>query len=112
MQPSLGRDFLPEEEGRNFDRVILADALWRARFARDPAVIGRRIRINGEPLLVIGIMPPDLHLPSGGQWGAFVGSPVKPLIFRPLTRIVAREYPAGSLNYSSVVRLNPGIGPA
>jgi predicted permease len=112
LQPAIGRDFLPEEEGiENFDKVILTDALWHSRFAGDRSVVGRRIQINGEPHLVIGIMPPDLHLPRGEEWGAFVGSPAEPLIFRPTLHNVAREVPEGSLNFSSVIRLKPGVGP-
>jgi predicted permease len=112
VQPALGRDFLAEEEGLNFDKVILTDALWHSRFGGDcgdRSVVGRRIQINGEPHLVIGILPP-VHLPQGRQWGDFVGPPAQPLIFRPLARNVAREHPAGSLNYTSVIRLRPGVG--
>jgi putative ABC transport system permease protein len=112
VQPAIGRDFLEEEEGiGNFDKVILTDALWHSRFAGDRAIVGRRIQINGEPHLVIGILPRELHLPSGGEWGAFVGSPSQPLIFRPILLNVAREGPDGNLNFSSVIRLKPGIGP-
>ena len=85
VEPAIGRDFLAEEEGiGNSDKVILTNALWHSRFAGDRSIVGRRIQINGEPHLVIGIMPPNMHLPRGGEWGAFVGSPVEPLIFRPL----------------------------
>jgi putative ABC transport system permease protein len=111
LQPAIGRDFLEEEEGAgNAGEVILTDALWHSRFAGDRSIVGRRIQINGEPYLVIGIMPPDLHLPRGQEWGAFVGSPAEPLIFRPLLSQVAREGPEGNLNYSSVIRLKPGVG--
>jgi hypothetical protein len=74
VQPAIGRGFLEEEEGAgNAGEVILTDALWHSRFAGDGSIVGRRIQINGEPHLVIGIMPPDLHLPRGEEWGAFVG---------------------------------------
>jgi putative ABC transport system permease protein len=111
VQPAIGRDFLEEEEGAgNFDQVILTDVLWHSRFAGDRSIMGRRIQINGEPHLVIGIMPPDLHLPRGEEWGVFVGPPARPLIFRPLASHVAREGPDGNLNFSSVIRLKPGVG--
>lgn len=111
VHPAIGRDFLPQEEGSGFDKVILSDRLWRDRFEADPAVLGRRIEINGEAHTIIGIMPPGLHLPEGPQWGAFVGPAAQPLIFRPLTRNVSREAPAGNLNYTSVVRLKAGVTP-
>jgi hypothetical protein len=67
---AIGRDFLPaEESGR--EQVILSDALWRSRFGADPAILGRNIRLNGEPRTMIGVMPRHLALPRGDQWGAY-----------------------------------------
>jgi putative ABC transport system permease protein len=110
VQPAIGRDFVLEEEG-NAGEVILTDALWHSRFAGDRSIVGRTIQIAGEAHMVVGIMPPDLHLPRGEQWGAFVGPPAEPLIFRPLMFAPARMDPSGSLNYSSVIRLKPGVRP-
>ena len=109
VHPAMGRDFAPGEEG-NFDKVILTDALWRSRFAGDRSILGKSIRINGESHQVIGILPSDPRLPQGDQWGAFIGPPAQPMIFRPLTRSVTLESPDGNLNYSSLVRLKPGAG--
>ena len=103
VQPAIGRDFLPGEEGAsNADKVILSDALWRSRFHGDPSIVGRRITISGEPTLVIGVMPANLHLAS-------VGSTVEPLIFRPTLTDGARDNPEGSLNYASLIRLKQGV---
>jgi predicted permease len=110
VQPALGRDFLPEED-HNSARVILSNALWQSAFASDPGVIGRSIQLNGESYTVIGVMPANLHLPKGEQWGAFSGPNVEPEIFRPLLRDPARQESGGSLNYTSVVRLKPGVDP-
>ena len=110
VSPALGRDFLPEEE-RDFAVVILTDSLWRSRFAADPAIIGRTIQLNGESHTVIGIMPPDLHLPKGDQWGAFFGPSVAPLIFRPSAWKMAPASGNGSLNYTSLIRLKRGARP-
>jgi len=110
VAPAMGRDFAPEEEkpGR-FEEVILADALWRTRFAADRGIVGRQIQLNGEPHTVIGVMPPDLQLPAGDQWGAFFGPSAAPLIFRPLGLEVSSMRPAGNLNYVALVRLQPGV---
>ena len=35
--------------------VVLSHRFWTRRFAQDPAVVGRTIRINGHPLTVIGV---------------------------------------------------------
>ncbi len=110
VQPAMGRDFLANEEGApNSDKVLLSDALWRSRFHGDPSVLGRRVIISGEPTVVIGVMAAGLRLPKGEEWGAFVGPPVEPLIFRPILTDGSRDNPEGSLNYSSVIRLKPGV---
>jgi predicted permease len=98
-----------EEEGGQAGGVILTDSVWRSRFGHDPTVVGRTVILNGESRVVIGITPPNLHLPDGVQWGPFVGPPVQPLIFLPLNRNVANEPPSGNLNYSAVVRLKKGV---
>ena len=58
VQPALGRDFLPEEAqmGRN-KVVIIAHRLWQRRFGGRRDIIGARIRMNGEPYTVVGVMP-------------------------------------------------------
>ena len=57
--PLLGRGFASDEERWGSHRVaVLSDGLWKRRFGADPAVIGQRITINGEPYVVIGVMPP------------------------------------------------------
>jgi predicted permease len=37
--------------------VVLDNDLWQQQFAGDPAIIGRRIRLGGVELSVIGVMP-------------------------------------------------------
>lgn len=58
IPPQLGRDFQTGEDTPGRDRVvILSQRTWRNRFELDPRVIGRTIRIDGEPHEVIGVMP-------------------------------------------------------
>src|SRR6478672_4966907 len=50
VQPRLGRGFTEREDQSGSDQVvILADSLWRRRYSADPAVIGRRILLDGKP---------------------------------------------------------------
>ncbi len=53
----LGRDFLPEESapGRNHV-VIMTHRLWQERFGSDVHIIGRQVRLNGEPYTVVGVL--------------------------------------------------------
>ena len=46
-----------DDAGRPSAVVVLGDGLWRRRFASDPNVAGRTLRLNGVPLTVVGVMP-------------------------------------------------------
>jgi predicted permease len=64
IRPKLGRNFLPEENQTGRDRVaILSYALWQRRFAADPNLIGRTLRLSGESHIVVGVMPQGVQLP-------------------------------------------------
>jgi putative ABC transport system permease protein len=70
----LGRTFQPGEDRAGQDRlVILSHALWRNKFASDPGIIGRIIRINGVDRQVVGVMPPDFSflVPGAQLWIPF-----------------------------------------
>ena len=67
-RPSIGRDFREEDDRPGAPAVtILAGGLWKSRFASDPAIIGRAIRINGQPVTVIGVMPDGFQFPNGAD---------------------------------------------
>ncbi|HUI43445.1 MAG TPA: ABC transporter permease, partial [Terriglobia bacterium] len=58
-KPMLGRTFAPDEDqpGKQYE-VILSHKVWESRFGADRGIVGRSIRLNGEPYTVIGVMPP------------------------------------------------------
>lgn len=65
VSPSLGRDFTTADDAPGASKVtIIADRLWRGRFAADPGVLGRVIRVNGTPTTVVGVMPPEFNFPQ------------------------------------------------
>jgi putative ABC transport system permease protein len=45
------------------DTVLLSHGLWQRRFASDPAILGRQLRIDGHSLTVIGVMPAGFRFP-------------------------------------------------
>jgi putative ABC transport system permease protein len=58
----LGRDFLPGEDAPGRARVvILSQRTWRNRYGATPDILGRKIRIDGEPHEVIGVLPPAFN---------------------------------------------------
>src|SRR5262249_42079624 len=44
--------------------AVLSYGFWDRRFARDSAIIGRRIQLNGEAFEVIGVAPPGFPYPT------------------------------------------------
>jgi putative ABC transport system permease protein len=72
VPPAMGRDFQAlEDRAGGVKAVILSDGLWRRRFGGDRTVIGRSIPLDGDPYLVVGIMPPgfeDVLDPTAGLW--------------------------------------------
>ena len=64
-RPILGRDFIPSDEIPGAAPVvILRYAFWERRYAKDPAVIGSTVRLNGVPTTVIGVMPRGFSFPQ------------------------------------------------
>src|SRR5581483_3558691 len=58
VQPALGRAFTDDEgEQGNDKKAILSYALWQSSFGADPAVVGKDIRLDGQPYTVVGVMP-------------------------------------------------------
>lgn len=66
-RPLQGRTFVAGEDGPGgADVLVLSWGLWQRRYAGDPGVIGRMVRMNGVPHVVIGVMPEDFNFPFGG----------------------------------------------
>lgn len=64
VSPMLGRSFVPADDVQGAQPVaILGYDLWRNRYGSDPALIGRIIRINGQPATVVGVMPEGFQYP-------------------------------------------------
>jgi putative ABC transport system permease protein len=58
VQPQLGRDFRSDEDVQGRDRVvIIGPRCWQNRFGGAPDVIGRTIRVDGEPHEIVGVLP-------------------------------------------------------
>jgi predicted permease len=65
QQPIYGREFLPREDTPGNNNVaILSYGLWQRRFGGDPAVLGKSVRLNSIPTVIVGIMPPRFEFPE------------------------------------------------
>jgi hypothetical protein len=65
VRPVVGRTFLPQEDARRERVVVLSEAFWRARFDGDPSVVGRPLRLDGDPFTVVGVVPSSFQLLGG-----------------------------------------------
>lgn len=65
VRPALGRTFLPaeEEQGEASGAVLISHALWHARLAADPDVLGRTLHLDGRTVRVVGILPAGFRFP-------------------------------------------------
>lgn len=63
--PVLGRGFTAgDDRPDSAGTIILSDALWRQRYGGDPHILGRVVRLDGQPHTVIGVMGPSFAFPS------------------------------------------------
>ena len=98
-QPVLGRAFVPGEDvdgtgwgphGRNAVAVI-GYGLWQDLFGGSPKALGATLRLDGNPLTIIGVAPPGFDYPG------------KAVIWKPAA------FAPGNNGWETVARLKPGI---
>jgi putative ABC transport system permease protein len=96
--PALGRPFRPDEEQLGHEQeVILSHAIWQRRFASDPAIVGKSIRLDGKKYDVIGVTSSDMTFPIGVEI-------YLPLAFKPEEQTLRT-----SRYLLPLMRLKPGV---
>src|SRR5580692_10138607 len=104
--PQIGRLFGPQDFALGFAPVtVISDGLWHRAYGADRNVIGRTVRLDGDPYTIVGVLPPEFRHPgptvSGNvevfQTAGFSADPAPPPARS--TRIMP----------SSIGRLKPGI---
>ncbi|MGA2579744.1 MAG: ABC transporter permease [Bryobacteraceae bacterium] len=67
VAPVLGRDFRAGEDSPAAPRtVILSYAAWQKRYAGNAAALGQTVTLNGDPSVIIGVLPQDFHFAATG----------------------------------------------
>lgn len=106
-RPALGRAFAPTEAGPGRPAVVvLTHDLWQRRFGGDRSVIGRAIRLNGEPYTVIGVMGPDFRFVRHSSLGTPQGADA----YTTVDVDLAAADPRGG-SYAGIIRARPGATP-
>ena len=101
VRPLLGRALIAEDD-HNGARgvVVISYGLWSRRYARDPAVIGRAVNLNGETRDIVGVLPPSFALPN---LDTEIVVPLQP-------DVDPRRNVRNSVNFLRMVgRLKPGV---
>ncbi len=98
-QPVLGRlftaaDHSPSAEHR---QVVLSEGFWERKFNRDPKAVGRVIRLNGEPHVVVGVAPRSARVPAEAELWA-------PVVIDQKFRADVKD-----ASYHVLARLKPGV---
>jgi predicted permease len=96
-KPLLGRTFTEDEGELGGERkVVLSYGLWQRQGA-DPNIVGKDLRLAGEPHTVVGVMPRDFFFlePAIALW-------------RPLAFTAEQKVEHHSNNWEMIARLKPG----
>lgn len=104
ISPVVGRTW---QTSANEERVtVLGYGLWERRFAKDPQVIGRRIKLNDESYEVLGVMPKGFRFPDRAD--LWVPAPQEIPVLNTSTQ--PQDPDNLSTSYLRVVgRLKPGV---
>ena len=99
VSPLLGRALTSDDERPGAPHVaVLGYELWRNRYAADPSVVGRTIRVNGVPTSVVGVMREGFGFPQQEQlW--------TPLALDAIRATPGKDGPA----YNVIARLRDGV---
>jgi predicted permease len=104
--PQVGRLYGPQDFAPGFaPEAVISDGLWRRAYGADPNVIGRTIRIDSDPLTIIGVLPRGFRHPgptTSGEAEVFGAGGFSADPFPPPIR-------ANRLLVNGIGRLKPGL---
>jgi predicted permease len=113
VQPMLGRGFADTDAQKGAGNVVvLSYEGWQTFFGGNPKAIGETLRIDGQPVTVIGVLPPGMKFPqiALAPKTAFQETAHDAMLFEPLVPS-ERDLNAdmGNFNYKAIARLRPGV---
>jgi predicted permease len=101
VSAAMGRTFTEEEGFYGKDDVLLlSDGLWRQDYASDPGIIGRKVRVDGKPKTIVGVMP------AAFRFGNSRAQLWEPLAFSDDDKKPDRRH---GNNMNMIARLRPGV---
>lgn len=104
IQPLMGRFFTQQEQDQKAQVALLSYSTWKQRFDGDPGILGKKILLDRNPYIVIGVMPRSFEFPL------IPGRLNQSELWVPF-QFTAQDMTTGSANwsYQMVARLKPGV---
>ncbi len=108
---TLGRGLDPVVDARleGAPRIVLGEDFWQRRFGGDPLIIGRVLRLNGNPATVVGVASPQFSGLHGDQPDLWVPIAAQPYFFAGSQLLTDLSGNHGGVNVWG--RLTPGATP-
>src|SRR5262249_13684865 len=98
IPPLVGRYFTEAEDRTGAPQVtVLSYALWQSQFNGDRDVVGHVITLDGQPVTVIGVAPPE-----------YILAPPNEVFFRPIAAPAWRFNDYGDHEFTVYGLLKPG----
>jgi putative ABC transport system permease protein len=96
----LGRNFLPEEDEKGRDDVVLlSHRFWATRFKREAGVVGRTLSLDGVPRRIVGVLPEGVDYRGPNDVFVPIG----------IDSDLRSDNQRGSRSFDVVARLRPGV---
>src|SRR5262249_34904174 len=111
IQAALGQTLTPTIErgpgavAADEQVAVISDGFWRRKFARDPAVVGKSVTINGSAFNIIGVTPPGFF----GVSLDYVVDVWLPITAQPLLDGQSELNATGANWVRVMARLKPGV---
>lgn len=99
VKPLMGRIFsAADQQADDNSNVILSYGLWQRNFGGDAAILGQRILLDGDPHVVIGVMPRDFHFPNADA-----------SLWTLMPRVERENAERDNNWFQAIARLRPGV---
>jgi predicted permease len=111
VTPALGRVFTQDDDRmvNGHPVVVLSYGFWQSRFGGDPGVLNRAVRVNGQPMTVVGVAARGFDgVESGKGLDIMVPMAMKPLMTPNWPDLENRQ----SIWLTAIARLKPGVSRA
>jgi putative ABC transport system permease protein len=96
-----GRTFLPAEDARGAERVVLLSyALWQSVFGADEKIVGQQVKLSDQLFTVVGVLPPGFKFPFSLE---------KAEIWTTTSIWPPEMMGHGARNFEAIARLKPGV---